>query len=76
MGTKENLHLELIEELPRALRDLDFERYGQLLAADATLRTAGVPAVFGWGNHRSPGDRGPVPSDGGPGQRRAQADLQ
>jgi hypothetical protein len=45
MGAKENL--ELIEELQRALRDLDFERYGQLLADDATLRTGGVPAGLG-----------------------------
>ena len=45
MGAKENL--ELIEELQRALRDLDFERYRQLLADDATLRTAGVPAGLG-----------------------------
>jgi ketosteroid isomerase-like protein len=45
MGAKENL--ELIEELQRAVRDLDFERYGQLLADDATFRTAGVPAGLG-----------------------------
>ena len=45
MGAKENL--ELIEELQRAVRDLDFERYGQLLADDATLRTGGVPAGLG-----------------------------
>ena len=67
MGAKENL--ELIEELQRALRDLDLERYGQLLADDATLRTAGVPRV-GWGTHRPPGDRGPVLSDGERGQRQ------
>jgi hypothetical protein len=35
MGAKENL--ELVEELQRVLRDLDFERYGQLLADDATF---------------------------------------
>jgi hypothetical protein len=37
----------LIEELQRALRDLDLERYRQLLADDATLRTAGVPTGSG-----------------------------
>ena len=42
MGAKQNL--ELIEELQRAARDLDLERYGQRPAADATLRTADVPA--------------------------------
>jgi ketosteroid isomerase-like protein len=45
MGTKENL--ELIEELQQAARDLDFDRYGQLIADDATFRAAGVPAALG-----------------------------
>ena len=45
MGIKENL--ELIEELQRAARDQDFDRYGQLLADDATFRAAGVPASLG-----------------------------
>jgi ketosteroid isomerase-like protein len=45
MGAKENL--ELIEELQQAARDLDFDRYGQLLAEDATFRSAGVPAALG-----------------------------
>ena len=45
MGTKENL--ELIEELQQAARDLDVDRYGQLIAEDATFRAAGVPAALG-----------------------------
>jgi ketosteroid isomerase-like protein len=45
MGVKENL--ELIEELQLAARDRDFDRYGQLLAADAVFRAAGVPAGLG-----------------------------
>jgi ketosteroid isomerase-like protein len=45
MGTKQNL--ELIEELQQAARDQDFERYGQLIADDATFRVAGVPAGLG-----------------------------
>jgi ketosteroid isomerase-like protein len=45
MGVKENL--ELIEELQLAARDRDFDRYGELLAADATFRSAGVPAGLG-----------------------------
>ena len=45
MGVKENL--ELIEQLQQAARDLDFDRYGQLIAEDATFRAAGVPAALG-----------------------------
>jgi ketosteroid isomerase-like protein len=45
MGTKQNL--ELIEELQQAARDQDFDRYGQLIADDATFRVAGVPAGLG-----------------------------
>jgi ketosteroid isomerase-like protein len=45
MGVKENL--ELIEQLQEAARDQDFDRYGQLLADDATFRAAGVPAGLG-----------------------------
>jgi ketosteroid isomerase-like protein len=45
MGAKENL--ELIEQLQQAARDQDFDRYGQLLADDATFRAAGVPAALG-----------------------------
>ena len=45
MGAKENL--ELIEELRHAAEDQDFERYGSLLAEDATLRMAGVPGTLG-----------------------------
>jgi ketosteroid isomerase-like protein len=45
MGAKENL--ELIEEMQEAARDQNFDRYGQLLADDATFRTAGVPAGLG-----------------------------
>jgi ketosteroid isomerase-like protein len=45
MGVKENL--ELIEELQLAARHGDFDRYGELLAADATFRAAGVPAGLG-----------------------------
>ena len=35
MGTTQNL--ELIEELQQTARDQDFERYGQLIADDATV---------------------------------------
>jgi ketosteroid isomerase-like protein len=45
MGAKENL--ELIETLQQATRDRDFDRYGALLAEDATQRMAGVPAAMG-----------------------------
>jgi ketosteroid isomerase-like protein len=45
MGATENL--KVIEELQRAVREQDFDRYGELLAVDATFRTAGVPAVLG-----------------------------
>ena len=45
MGAKQNL--ELIEELQLAARDQNFDRYGQLLADDATFRAAGVPAGLG-----------------------------
>ena len=45
MGATENV--ESIEELQQAARDLDFDRYGQLIAEDATFRTAGVPAALG-----------------------------
>ena len=45
MGAKENV--QLIEELQQAARELDFDRYGQLIADDATFRAAGVPAALG-----------------------------
>ena len=45
MGAKENV--ELVEELQQAARDLDFDRYGQLIAEDATFRAAGVPNALG-----------------------------
>ena len=45
MGAKQNL--ELIEELQQAVRDGNFERYGQLLADDAVFRMAGVPSQLG-----------------------------
>jgi ketosteroid isomerase-like protein len=45
MGAKENL--ELIEQVQRANRDRDYDRYGALLADDAVLRMAGVPAAMG-----------------------------
>ena len=45
MGAKANL--ELIEQFLQAARDQDVERYGQLLADDATFRAAGVPAGLG-----------------------------
>ena len=45
MGARENL--ELIEELQQAARDLDFDRYGQLIAEDAVFRAAGVPDALG-----------------------------
>ena len=45
MGAKENM--ALIEELQQAARDLDFDRYGQLIAEDATFRAAGVPVALG-----------------------------
>jgi ketosteroid isomerase-like protein len=37
----------LIEELQRASRERDFDRYGELLADDVTFRMAGVPASMG-----------------------------
>jgi ketosteroid isomerase-like protein len=40
-------NLELIEELQRASRERDFDRYGELLADDVTFRAAGVPASLG-----------------------------
>ena len=45
MGAKENL--ELIEQVQQANRDRDYDRYGALLADDAVLRMAGVPAGMG-----------------------------
>lgn len=45
MGAKENL--ELIEELQQAAANLDFDRYGQLIADDGMFRAAGVPAALG-----------------------------
>ena len=45
MGATENL--ELVEELQQAARELDFARYGELIAEDATFRAAGVPAALG-----------------------------
>ncbi|HSJ19055.1 MAG TPA: hypothetical protein VK964_00640 [Nocardioidaceae bacterium] len=45
MGAKQNL--ELVEELQQAARDRAFDRYGELLAADAVFRIAGVPARMG-----------------------------
>ena len=45
MGVRENL--ELIEEFQQAARDRDFDRYGQLIAEDATFRAAGVPVALG-----------------------------
>jgi ketosteroid isomerase-like protein len=45
MGAKENV--ELIEELQQAAANLDFDRYAQLIAEDATFRSAGVPAGLG-----------------------------
>jgi ketosteroid isomerase-like protein len=45
MGAKQNL--ELIEEGQRALRDENYERYGELLADDAVFRMAGVPSGMG-----------------------------
>jgi ketosteroid isomerase-like protein len=40
-------NLELIEELQRALREQDFDHYGDLLSEDITVRMAGVPAALG-----------------------------
>jgi ketosteroid isomerase-like protein len=45
LGANENL--TLIEELQQAAEDLDFDRYGQLIAEDAMFRAAGVPAGLG-----------------------------
>jgi ketosteroid isomerase-like protein len=45
MGAKENL--DLVQELLRASRDGDHERYAEMLAEDAVLRAAGVPAAMG-----------------------------
>jgi ketosteroid isomerase-like protein len=45
MGAKENL--ALIAELQQVARDADVDRYGQLIAEDATFRAAGVPAALG-----------------------------
>jgi ketosteroid isomerase-like protein len=45
MGAKENLNL--IEQLQQAVRDRDFDRYGELLSEDAVFRVAGVPAGMG-----------------------------
>jgi ketosteroid isomerase-like protein len=45
MGAKENL--KLIEQLQQAVRDRDFDRYGELLSEDAVFRVAGVPAGMG-----------------------------
>jgi hypothetical protein len=39
--------VQLIEELRQATRDVDFDRYGQLIAEAATFRAAGVPAALG-----------------------------
>jgi ketosteroid isomerase-like protein len=45
MGANESL--EVIEQMQQAARDQDFDRYGRLLADDATFRAAGVPAGLG-----------------------------
>jgi ketosteroid isomerase-like protein len=45
MGAKENL--TVIEELQRAMRDRDLDRFGELIADDAVFRMAGVPATMG-----------------------------
>jgi ketosteroid isomerase-like protein len=45
MGARENL--ALIEELQQAMRDKDVDRYDALLADDAVVRAAGVPASMG-----------------------------
>jgi ketosteroid isomerase-like protein len=45
MGAKENL--DLVDALLRASRDGDHVRYAELLAEDAVLRAAGVPAAMG-----------------------------
>jgi ketosteroid isomerase-like protein len=45
MGQNENL--KLIEQLQKAARDRDFDRYGELLSEDAVFRVAGVPAGMG-----------------------------
>ena len=42
-----NASLEVIEQMQQAARDQDFDRYGRLLADDATFRAAGVPAGLG-----------------------------
>ena len=39
--------MELIEQVQQANRDRDYERFGELLAEDAVLRMAGVPAGMG-----------------------------
>lgn len=45
MSAKQNI--ELIEEVQRALRGQDYDRYGELLTDDAVSRMAGVPAGMG-----------------------------
>ena len=45
MSAKTNL--ELVEELQRAARDGDSERYGELIADDVVFRMAGVPDALG-----------------------------
>ena len=54
MGAKENL--QLIEDMQDAARSGDWDRYGQHLADDVTLRMAGVPRGLGR-CHRGPGGR-------------------
>lgn len=39
--------IELIEELQKASRDQDFDRYGALLTDDVSFRMAGVPSALG-----------------------------
>ena len=45
MSAKDNL--AVVEQLQKASRDRDFNRYGELLAEDAVVRMAGVPAGMG-----------------------------
>jgi ketosteroid isomerase-like protein len=45
MGQSESL--KLIEQVQQAVRDRDFDRYGELIADDAVFRVAGVPAGMG-----------------------------
>jgi len=45
MGAKENL--DVVEQLQQAVRDRDFDRFGELVAEDAVWRMAGVPAGMG-----------------------------